>query len=942
MNIPENVGTYVAANTLIGLAHGSLITRFDADDLMLPGRLLSMVRAMLQDPELDAVNTRWKRMDENMDEVLRLVPSAPDGTWMYRRSSWDKAIGGFRSWPCAADTDSLDRGAANGLKYCVVPEYTYLRRQHPESLTQKSDTGIGSSTRKRLRKLLEAARTRYGRGEVPGPLNLVSATTFQLEGPLFSSVTASLASIPARKELLQQVVAALLPQVDRLNVYLNGYSEVPPFLVDARICVGRGEDLGDAGKFFWAGAVRGYHLTCDDDILYPLDYVSRMVEAIEGYSRSAVISYHGSLISKNFHSYRGPGSRKVIHFEAICLEDTSVHLGGTGVMGYHAQTLPVHVSDFRCPNIADVWMGALTQKSRVPIVSPAKPEGWIRGLSDTGLYDESSDTLVRRRDREISNLLPWSTFMPKYSERSFWDRRYREGGNSGAGSRGQEAIWKAEKVVRIARRDRIHSILDFGSGDGHVARAVVRGLPGSVSYRGVDISPTTVLAASKGAPGNMTFEVADITEQFEGSADMVLCLDVLFHLSTAEKHRAAIDVICRSFRSVAIVAAWNESILQEYGGKFADHTFFRPFEVPDGIEVFARVIPSCPSKTLYVLHHKEGGRLRRRDLYKTKYTQGADGPRKLHDSWHRGEQSNFIASGNNLKEPGALHKYVLKGWAPSRPVIKKTDKILAVGSCFAMHIASALRKLRADVVVNQGKTLGKGKGAGTSDDINLFTFGAGFVNTYSVLQQFEWALGKREIGEANLYVQRPQAEPGAPRSICLMPLDEHTQKRSRDTIMESDAFIITLGLSEAWYDKVTGEVFFGAVPEHKYDPERHEFRVMSVKENRENLEGLYRLIREIKPRAPIVFTLSPVPLIATFRPVSCMTANSVSKAVLRAAVDEFLRGKKDNRLFYWPSYEVVLDFFGPDKAYKEDRRHIKPEVVMTIMKAFADAFVERK
>lgn len=323
----------------------------------------------------------------------------------------------------------------------------------------------------------------------------------------------------------------------------------------------------------------------------------------------------------------------------------------------------------------------------------------------------------------------------------------------------------------------------------------------------------------------------------------------------------------------------------------------------------------------------------RSKLYKTVYTQGEDKPRRLHDSWHRGSNTNFIPSKANLAEPDALAKYVFAGWCPPKPVIGCHDQILAVGSCFAMHIATALRELRANVTVNQGKTLG----AGTTSDINLFTFGAGFVNTFSVLQQFEWALGRREVDATNLYVQMPQTDPSQPRVIGLMPLTPEIREQSRSAILASDAFIVTLGLSEVWYDKLTGEVFFGAVPESAYNPERHAFRVMTVDENKVNLAALVALLREYKPSAPIVFTLSPVPLMATFRPVSCLTANSASKAILRAAVDEFIREERPG-VYYWPSYEVITDFFGP-ASFKEDRRHVTAQAVKQIMSHFAAAFI---
>ena len=44
-------------------------------------------------------------------------------------------------------------------------------------------------------------------------------------------------------------------------------------------------------------------------------------------------------------------------------------------------------------------------------------------------------------------------------------------------------------------------------------------------------------------------------------------------------------------------------------------------------------------------------------------------------------------------------------------------------------------------------------------------------------------------------------------------------------------------------------------------------------------------MRKHVPHASVVLTLSPVPLAATFRGVSCVTANAASKATLRAAVD---------------------------------------------------------
>jgi len=439
-------------------------------------------------------------------------------------------------------------------------------------------------------------------------------------------VTASLASIPARESLLREVVARLLPQVDRLNVFLNDYAALPEWLEHPRVTVARSQDhgdLGDAGKFFWADSVRGYHLTCDDDLDYPADYVERIVADIETLRRRAVVSYHGVRLRENFTSYYKVGDREVFHFKDPLAEWLGVHLGGTGVMGYHSSALRVSRHDFRHPNMADIWLGLLAQQQKVPIVTPPRRANWLRDLGSTdSIFSRgcAGEGTAEIQARVIKAHMPWQIHpLPTYREGEFWEDRYRSGGNSGAGSRGEEAGWKVARVTEVARLHGIQTILDLGSGDGHVARGLMESLPPTVSYRGIDIAPSAVRVASASALPNMSFEVADFTGAFEASADLVLCMDVLFHLSTAEKHRAAMDAICRSFRKVAVVAAWNEGIVDEYAGAFAAHTFYRPFEVPDSIEVEATPIPACPSKTLFVLRRRKALRRSAIEIYVDTY-----------------------------------------------------------------------------------------------------------------------------------------------------------------------------------------------------------------------------------------------------------------------------------------------------------------------------------
>jgi hypothetical protein len=296
-----------------------------------------------------------------------------------------------------------------------------------------------------------------------------------------------------------------------------------------------------------------------------------------------------------------------------------------------------------------------------------------------------------------------------------------------------------------------------------------------------------------------------------------------------------------------------------------------------------------------------------------------DGRRQLaHHTWFRGENCNFNPDAENMRSNDAVLRHVLAGWLPSEPLIDRKTNIVAFGSCFAEHISTYLG--RRDYNIATAKDGGHG-------DAYVVRFGEGMVNTFVIRQQFEWAFENR-IPAQDLW---PSYDARA------FGYDEQIRLSTRALFDKADIFIITLGLSEIWYDEVTGGVFWRVVPTDKYDPARHKFRVSSVAENVDNVKAIYRLIRQYRPSARVIFTLSPIPLMATFRPVSCITANSASKAILRAAVDQAYREiNEPQAFFYWPSYEIVMDVFAD--RWEPDRRHIKAPILDFVMTLFEYAW----
>ncbi|KGQ18848.1 Sulfotransferase [Lysobacter dokdonensis DS-58] len=111
------------------------------------------------------------------------------------------------------------------------------------------------------------------------------------------------------------------------------------------------------------------------------------------------------------------------------------------------------------------------------------------------------------------------------SSASYWDQRYREGGNSGPGSYAHLAQFKADVLNDFVARQSVHSVVEFGCGDGN--QLTLAQYP---DYTGYDVSPRAVeICREKFAHDpSKRFETVD---SFDGRrADLSLSLDVIFHL----------------------------------------------------------------------------------------------------------------------------------------------------------------------------------------------------------------------------------------------------------------------------------------------------------------------------------------------------------------------------------------------------------------------------
>lgn len=277
---------------------------------------------------------------------------------------------------------------------------------------------------------------------------------------------------------------------------------------------------------------------------------------------------------------------------------------------------------------------------------------------------------------------------------------------------------------------------------------------------------------------------------------------------------------------------------------------------------------------------------------------------------------NRWPSCSQLDGEDALHDYFLHGYAPEEPIIAKDTKITAFGSCFAGNVSRYLLKHGYTVNAHSWDH-------NLSDIIRIDEI---MVHTPALLAQFQWAFQDKPLESIFIGSAEEKAQ------------TYHSMDACKQIIKDTEFFIITLGLTEAWYDKENEQYLWKFVPNKKLDPTRFESRFVSFTENLNNLQEIYDLIKSNVPDAKILLTLSPIPLLGSYHGKSVLCANTASKATLRAVLHEFISNVNDSNVYYFPSYELVNHYV--ESPWKEDNRHITPETVDTIMSIFGRYFLK--
>ncbi|MBL7781238.1 MAG: class I SAM-dependent methyltransferase [Saprospiraceae bacterium] len=179
-------------------------------------------------------------------------------------------------------------------------------------------------------------------------------------------------------------------------------------------------------------------------------------------------------------------------------------------------------------------------------------------------------TNIRNRIRHL--------FYP--GSRRYWEQRYACGGDSGVGSGGELAAYKADILNTFVQQQQITSVVELGCGDGRQLQ-----LAQYPRYIGLDIATSAVKRCKtmfSEDPGK-AFEVY-VPDQFvpdRFQAELAISLEVIFHLTEERLYRLYMQHLFQVSSRWVIIFSSDEA---EKGRSMFPHFRQRHFsaDVPEG------------------------------------------------------------------------------------------------------------------------------------------------------------------------------------------------------------------------------------------------------------------------------------------------------------------------------------------------------------------------
>lgn len=247
--------------------------------------------------------------------------------------------------------------------------------------------------------------------------------------------------------------------------------------------------------------------------------------------------------------------------------------------------------------------------------------------------------------------------------------------------------------------------------------------------------------------------------------------------------------------------------------------------------------------------------------------------------------------------------------------IKHSDRMLILGSCFAENIGNRL-------VDNKFRC-------------NVNPFGI-LYNPMSILAALKRLCGGEDYKGEELFTYQGQwhsymhhgSFSDASKEVCLENINSRLQQAFKE-LNSLNYLFVTFGTAYVYTLKENGVVVSNChkVPERNFERSRLSVSEI-VNEYTSYLNSLLKLNSQLK----ILFTVSPIR-----HAKDGMHGNQLSKATLLLAIDT-LKVKFPEHVFYFPSYELMMDELRDYRFYADDMFHPSEVAVDYLWECFSSSY----
>ena len=181
---------------------------------------------------------------------------------------------------------------------------------------------------------------------------------------------------------------------------------------------------------------------------------------------------------------------------------------------------------------------------------------------------------------------------------AYWDKRYKVG-NSGAGSYGKQVNYKIQQIKKVSG---ITSILDVGFGDLNMGLRIASLFP-MASYLGLDISEMALQKArTKNLGKRFSFKLME-NSIFLYQPDLVICLDVLFHITRDKDYGDMLKSLKQSWKKHLFLTAYKDECVNLH---IASHMNIRKFDPLYFSKDYERTLIPLGNKNIHLYYFRKG------------------------------------------------------------------------------------------------------------------------------------------------------------------------------------------------------------------------------------------------------------------------------------------------------------------------------------------------